>query len=71
MSSEVALVEQLYEQLTAAGLKVWWDKRCLRPAQRWEDGFVDGLLSAVVIVPVRPTRLAPAFAAWSSPSPES
>ena len=50
------LVEQLYEQLTAAGLKVWWDKKCLRPGQRWEDGFVDGLLSSVVIVPVRPTR---------------
>ena len=42
----------LYEQLTAAGIRVWWDKKCLRPAQKWEDGFVDGMLQSVMIVPV-------------------
>ena len=45
-------MSQLYTSLTAAGLRVWWDKKCLRSGQKWEDCFVDGMLSSLVIVPV-------------------
>ena len=61
VASEAALVERLYDILTEKGVKVWWDKRCLRPAQKWEDGFVDGMLSSVVIVPVLSARLLHGF----------
>ena len=69
VASEVALVEALYHKLTAAGLKVWWDKRCLRPAQKWEDGFVDGMLSSVVIVPVLSSKLLGGFERLKTASP--
>ena len=52
VAADAGLVSALYEQLTAAGIRVWWDKKCLRPAQKWEDGFVDGMLQSVMIVPV-------------------
>lgn len=52
MASEGELVKALYEQLTAAGVRAWYDKACLRPGQKWEDGFVDGMLQSVMIVPL-------------------
>ena len=61
MASDVELVSALYEQLTAAGIRVWWDKKCLRPAQKWEDGFVDGMLQSVMIVPVLSRKLLTGF----------
>jgi hypothetical protein len=39
-------VEMLYNTLTGLGLKVWWDKLCLLPGQRWEEGFCDGLVNS-------------------------
>ena len=31
VNSEKEVVERLYNLLTATGLKVWWDKKCLKP----------------------------------------
>ena len=51
----------LYDKLTAAGLKVWWDKKCLKGAKKWEDGFVDGMLNSAMIVPVLSRKLLTGF----------
>ena len=51
----------LYDKLTAAGLKVWWDRTCLRGAKKWEDGFVDGMLNSAMIVPVLSRKLLTGF----------
>ena len=32
--------EHIYESLTQAGFKVWWDKACLEPGTSWEEGYV-------------------------------
>ena len=49
---DLALVARLYELLLGLNLRVWWDKECLKPGQRWEDGFADGLFGSRVFVPV-------------------
>jgi len=56
-------VSKLFEKLTAAGLKVWWDKQCLKGAQKWEDGFVDGMLNSAIIVPVLSRKMLVGFEA--------
>ena len=33
-------------------LRVWWDSECLVTGQKWEDGFMDGLLDSVVAMPL-------------------
>ena len=52
MSTDALLVDRLYHLLIDRELKVWYDKKCLRFGQRWEHGFVDGLRSSLVMVPV-------------------
>jgi hypothetical protein len=42
----------LYDQLTAAGIKVWWDKKCLQPGLAWEKGFLDGLVKSSIFMPI-------------------
>lgn len=48
-------VELIYEQLAPrkVGTKplfVFWDKKCLKMGQNWEDGFLHGITSANVII---------------------
>ncbi|KAK3269259.1 hypothetical protein CYMTET_22292, partial [Cymbomonas tetramitiformis] len=58
--TEAWFVELLYEALrkrrveAGAGLhtQVFWDKMCLQNGQPWEEGFMIGLTSSVVVVPV-------------------
>jgi len=45
-------VMQLYEKLKARNLRVWFDVECLKSGQPWEEGFVDGLFSATLFVPI-------------------
>ena len=45
-------VERLYELLTAEGLKVYWDVKCLAPGVDWEQGFCEGLVSSRAFVPL-------------------
>jgi hypothetical protein len=33
VSSDSDLVEMIHDALAAAGVKVWWDKLCLKPGQ--------------------------------------
>jgi serine/threonine protein kinase len=39
-------VEELYNQLTNNGIKVWWDKKCLQSGVSWEEGFCNGLITS-------------------------
>lgn len=34
------------------GVDVWWDAKCLKSGQPWEEGFADGLFTSNVFVPV-------------------
>ena len=52
VASDQKLVEQLYNRLLALKLRVWWDVKCLKPGQPWEDGFADSLFASSVFVPV-------------------
>ena len=61
VASDAELVGKLYDKLTAAGLKVWWDKKCLKGGQKWEDGFVNGMLDSAMIVPVLSAKALAAF----------
>ena len=38
VDSEKFNVEKLYNGLTNMGLKVYWDKKCLKPGEKWEGG---------------------------------
>ena len=40
----------MYQMLTERGLKVWWDKLCLRPGVPWEEGFCEGLIKCRTFV---------------------
>jgi len=48
--SEHALL--VYEMLTAAGLKVWLDAKCLEKGVSWEAGFCNGLVSSRIFLPL-------------------
>ena len=45
-------VEKLYNLLTAKGLMVYWDFKCLKPGVDWEKGFCEGLVSSKTFVPL-------------------
>ena len=40
MKTDSDHAEHIYESLTQAGFKVWWDKSCLEPGTSWEEGYV-------------------------------
>ena len=42
----------IYEALTREGISVWWDKKCLRAGEPWEDGFCRGLIKSRVFLPL-------------------
>ena len=44
VATDVHHASALYHALTAAGLRVFWDKKSLRPGEDWEDGFVKALI---------------------------
>lgn len=52
VATDASHVQGLYERLTAAGLRVFWDKVCLLDGQKWEQSFVEGLASTTLLVPV-------------------
>ena len=52
VSSDAAIVERLYNQLSALGVEVWRDAECLEPGLKWERDFVDALCRSNVFVPV-------------------
>ena len=52
VNSDYYHAEYMYDLLTARGLKVWWDKKCLAPGVPWEEGFCDGLVNSRAFVPL-------------------
>jgi hypothetical protein len=50
--SDAMHAEALYAVMTAAGLRVWWDKRCLATGKEWRAGFCDGLAKSRAFVPI-------------------
>ena len=50
VDSDLRHATDLYEALTDKGLKVWWDRKSLRPGQNWEEGFCCGLVSSRYMV---------------------
>mmetsp|Transcript_15742 Transcript_15742/g.51430 ORF Transcript_15742/g.51430 Transcript_15742/m.51430 type:complete len:334 (-) Transcript_15742:374-1375(-) len=52
VSTDHKLVESMYHKLKEKGVNVWWDRKALQPGQLWEQGFVDGLKSSDIFVPV-------------------
>ena len=41
--SDTDVTEKSFYALERAGHKIFWDKDCLQPGARWEQGFVEGL----------------------------
>ena len=52
LSARLHPCTQLYHKLLGHGLTVFWDQACLKGGQEWECGFVHGLFSAQVFVPL-------------------
>jgi serine/threonine protein kinase/Leucine-rich repeat (LRR) protein len=50
VASDSDHVKMVYEKLTALGLRVWWDAKCLEPGQPWEEGFCNGLANSSCFV---------------------
>ena len=69
VSSDAELVEKIYDKLRAQNVDVWWDRKCLKPGQRWEEGFADGLLSSDIFVPFLSKDALEPFAGLARGSP--
>jgi Protein kinase domain/TIR domain len=44
--------KRMYEQLTAVGVKVWWDQKCLEPGEPWGIGFCRGMTKSRIFMPL-------------------
>lgn len=52
VASDSQHAEMLYNMLRGAGLRVWWDKECLKPGEPWDVGFCVGLMKSKVFLPI-------------------
>lgn len=52
VASDSVHAEMLYNMLRSAGLRVWWDKECLKPGEPWDVGFCVGLMKSKAFLPV-------------------
>jgi hypothetical protein len=52
VDSDYKMAESLYNMLTAKGVKVWWDKKCLKDGVDWEKGFCEGIVNSRAFVPL-------------------
>jgi hypothetical protein len=50
VASDAVHAKLLYEALTATGIRVWWDAKCLQPGVPWEEGFCKGLAGSASII---------------------
>jgi hypothetical protein len=48
--SDLDYVKKLYEMLSDRGLRVWWDKVCLKGGEPWERGFCGGIMNSSAFV---------------------
>jgi serine/threonine protein kinase len=52
VDSDAGCAAKLYAALTACGLAVFLDSKCLKDGQPWERGFVDALCTTYCFVPI-------------------
>ena len=52
VNSDFCHCKVIYEMLTEKGLRVWWDKTCLRAGVDWEEGFCEGLIKSKAFAPL-------------------
>lgn len=52
VDADLELVTALHKRLTKLGMRVWWDRVCLKPGMDFEEGFADGLFSSAVFIPI-------------------
>ena len=52
VAEEKELALALYTKLTEMGIKVYLDKNCLIDGKAWEDGFIEGLISTRIFIPL-------------------
>ena len=50
VASDSFHVELLYNLLCERGLRVWWDRKCLKPGVEWKEGFCAGLANSNAFV---------------------
>jgi len=68
VNSDADMAERFYDKLTARGIRVWWDKKCLPQGLSWEDGFADGLFACKVFVPILSTQALEPFSRLNTSS---
>ena len=69
VASDSKHAELLYKILTAAGLRVWWDKACLKLGEQWDVGFCIGLLKSKTFLPIISQGAIGCFESLSTTSP--
>ena len=69
VASDRALAENLFNVLTAAGARVWFDVKCLQPGESWEDGFCSGLAQSSIFIPILSRGAIKNFSQLSPTSP--
>jgi serine/threonine protein kinase len=52
VDADAAVAAKLYAALTACGLRVFLDSKCLKDGVPWESGFVDALCKSHCFVPI-------------------
>ena len=52
VDSDAAIAMQMHDKLTARGLRVWLDVKCLLPGVSWEEGFCNGLMQSRCLMPI-------------------
>lgn len=53
VASDAAYVEKLYNAwVNVFNLKVFWDKKCLQDGKDWMVGFLEGLCSSRIFIPI-------------------
>lgn len=50
VSSDFIHAKYVYELLTARGVRVWWDKKCIAPGEKWRRSFCAGLVNSKTFV---------------------
>jgi hypothetical protein len=50
VASDSHHVEYLYNRLRSHGIRVWWDKECLKSGLPWEEGLCSGLVDSKTFV---------------------
>ena len=50
VDTDLDIAQRIYDNLTASGRKVWWDKERLIPGDNWETCFCSGLVDSAAFI---------------------